>query len=425
MIRRMADRLGHLGHSSLHKEQSDTIHPLSSPTSSQSAVSSSYLSRSSYDHRGSISTQATSMSEWSTDKRAFSAESDMDIIEEERPLRPKLIRRPRGVYRLSDFIIQRTLGTGSFGRVHLVRSKHNLRFYAIKVLSKDRVVKMKQVEHTNNEQRMLECVQHPFIINLWGYFQDTSNLYMVMDFVPGGELFTLLRRSNRFPDPVAKFYAAEVGLALNYLHGLGIIYRDLKPENVLLNADGHIKVADFGFAKAVDTTTWTLCGTPDYLAPEVISQQRYNKSVDWYALGILIYEMLFGLPPYHQTEQNHLILYDRIQAGPSKVAFPPAAFSDQAKDLIMKLMEGDSSKRFGNMRHGAADVFAHPWFREVDWTRLEAREITAPYLPRIAGDGDASAFDKYPEDDVSASYGLPTPDLNGALFPDFEYTAIS
>ena len=147
---------------------------------------------------------------------------------------------------------------------------------------------MKQVEHTNNEQHMLEHVQHPFIINLWGSFQDAGNLYMVMDFVPGGELFTLLRRSNvsvsqlilgaaslircpiqRFPDPVAKFYAAEVALALNYLHTLDIVYRDLKPENILLNSDGHIKIADFGFAKLYMTTTWTLCGTPDYLAPEV------------------------------------------------------------------------------------------------------------------------------------------------------------
>lgn len=145
---------------------------------------------------------------------------------------------------------------------------------------------MKQVEHTNNEQHMLEAVQHPFIINLWGTFQDSANLYMVMDFVPGGELFTLLRRSNvcpfktsqlfvltsaiqRFPDPVAKFYAAEVALALNHLHSLDIIYRDLKPENILLNQDGHIKVADFGFAKNCTSTTWTLCGTPDYLAPEV------------------------------------------------------------------------------------------------------------------------------------------------------------
>ncbi|KAJ7198513.1 kinase-like domain-containing protein [Mycena pura] len=422
MIRRMADKLGHLGHSSHPRgDDTDALHAaLSSPTSTQSTVSS-YLS--SYDHRGSISTQATTTSEWSNDKRY---ESDMEVVvEEHRPVsRPRLVPvREKGVYRLNDFIIQRTLGTGSFGRVHLVRSKHNMRFYAIKVLNKDRVVKLKQVEHTNNEQRMLECVQHAFIVNLWGSFQDTANLYMVMDFVPGGELFTLLRRSNRFPDPVAKFYAAEVGLALNHLHGLGIIYRDLKPENVLLNSDGHIKVADFGFAKAVDTTTWTLCGTPDYLAPEIIGQQRYNKSVDWYALGILMYEMLFGLPPYHMAEQNHMVLYDRIRAGPSKVAFPSAAFSEHAKDLIMKLMESDPSKRYGNMRHGAGDVFAHQWFREVDWQRLERREITAPYLPRIAGDGDASAFDRYPEDDVSATYGMTGPDLNGHLFPDFDYTA--
>lgn len=167
-----------------------------------------------------------------------------------------------------------------------MRSKHNLRFYAIKVLRKDKIVKTKQVEHTNNERTILEAIQHPFIINLWGAFQDDSNLYMVMDYVPGGELFTLLRRSNvrlplfslscpltwfrqRFPDPVAKFYAAEVALALNHLHSLDIIYRDLKPENILLNHDGHIKIADFGFSKRCSSVTWTLCGTPDYLAPEV------------------------------------------------------------------------------------------------------------------------------------------------------------
>jgi len=330
-------------------------------------------------------------------------------------------QRPKGNYKLTDFIIQRTLGTGSFGRVHLVRSKHNLRFYAIKVLSKEKVVKMKQVEHTNNEAAMLGSVQHPFVINLWGTFQDTSNLYMVMDFVPGGELFTLLRRSNRFPDPVAKFYAAEVALALNHLHSLDIIYRDLKPENILLNNDGHIKIADFGFAKRCALTTWTLCGTPDYLAPEIIGQQRYNKSVDWYALGVLIFEMLSGLPPYHQAEINPVKLYERIQAGPGFIRWP--AFNELATDLILRLMEGDPTKRYGNLQHGAGDVFAHNWFKEVDWEKLSAREITAPYLPKIAGDGDASAYEKYAEDhQTAASYGLPTPDPFGADFPEFDYT---
>lgn len=346
---------------------------------------------------------------------------DVDLKDTNLPVVQRTVKRPKGQYRLSDFIVQRTLGTGSFGRVHLVRSKHNGRFYAIKVLNKEKVVKTKQVEHTNNEQHMLESVQHPFIINLWGTFQDSTNLYMVMDFVPGGELFTLLRRSNRFPDPVAKFYAAEVALALNHLHSLHIIYRDLKPENILLNQDGHIKVADFGFSKTCTSTTWTLCGTPDYLAPEVVSQQRYNKSVDWYALGVLIFEMLSGLPPYHHPDPNPVLLYERITQGPAFIKWP--AFNGLATDLILKLMESDPSKRYGNLRHGAGDVFGHPWFKEVDWEKLRAREITAPYLPKINGDGDASAFDSYPEDNVAETYGLPGPDPFGAAFPNFDYAS--
>lgn len=173
-------------------------------------------------------------------------------------------RTTAGRYAFADFAIERTLGTGSFGRVHLVRSRHNARFYAIKVLNKEKVIRMKQVEHTNSEREMLVRVRHPFLVNLWGTFSDLHNLYMVMDFVAGGELFSLLRKSQRFPNSVAKFYAAEVALALDYLHSLDIIYRDLKPENLLLGADGHIKVTDFGFAKYVPDITWTLCGTPDY-----------------------------------------------------------------------------------------------------------------------------------------------------------------
>ncbi|KAF5322084.1 hypothetical protein D9619_002104 [Psilocybe cf. subviscida] len=374
-----------------------------------------------YDHRGSISTDRTSGSQEQSDML-----QEMDDVMPEPPQKQvRLPVRPKGTYRLSDFIIQRTLGTGSFGRVHLVRSKHNLRFYAIKVLNKERIARMKQIEHTNNEQQMLASVQHPFIINLWGVFQDSGNLYMVMDFVPGGELFTLLRRSNRFPDPVAKFYAAEVALALNHLHTQDIMYRDLKPENILLNSDGHIKIADFGFAKQVETVTWTLCGTPDYLAPEIIHHQRYNKSVDWYALGVLIFEMLSGLPPYHSSDPNtnsHIQLYEKIMRGPAYIKFP-AAFNANATDLILRLMELDPSKRYGNLRHGAGDVFAHPWFNEVNWEKLAARDITAPYLPRISGEGDASAFDSYPEDNAAALYGVVGPDPYGEKFPDFDYTS--
>lgn len=208
-------------------------------------------------------------------------------------------RTTKGKYALTDFTLKRTLGTGSFGRVHLVQSNHNHRFYAIKVLKKQQVVKMKQVEHTNDERKMLTKVKHGFLVTLWGTFQDSKNLYMVMDFVEGGELFSLLRKSQvrwciaiggakgqRFPNPVAKFYAAEVTLALDYLHSQGIIYRDLKPENLLLDRHGHLKITDFGFAKEVPDITWTLCGTPDYLAPEVVASKGYNKSVDWWVISI-------------------------------------------------------------------------------------------------------------------------------------------
>ncbi len=166
-----------------------------------------------------------------------------------------VVRETKGKYNLADFAIQRTLGTGSFGRVHLVQSRNNERYYAIKVLKKQQVVKMKQVEHTNDERAMLRKVKHPFLITLWGTFNDSKNLYMVMDFVEGGELFSLLRKSQRFPNPVAKFYAAEVALALDYLHHNDIIYRDLKPENLLLDRHGHVKITDFGFAKEVPDIT--------------------------------------------------------------------------------------------------------------------------------------------------------------------------
>ncbi|BGP04821.1 cAMP-dependent protein kinase catalytic subunit [Rhodotorula toruloides] len=324
-------------------------------------------------------------------------------------------RKTSSRYSLTDFTFIRTLGTGSFGRVHLVRSQHNGRSYAIKVLSKERVVKMKQVEHTNSEREMLERVRHPFLVNLWGTFKDSKNLYMVMDFVAGGELFSLLRKSQRFPDPVAKFFAAEVALALDYLHSLDIIYRDLKPENILLGADGHVKITDFGFAKHVPDITWTLCGTPDYLAPEIVQSRGYNKSVDWYALGVLMFEMLAGYPPFFTEDSNPMRLYEKIISG--KIRYP-AYFTPEAKDLLKSLLTTDITKRFGNLANGSRDIFGHVWFQEVDWERLYRKEIPAPYVPKVEGDWDASNFDAYPEVDLS-EYGSSGPDPHGHLFPLF------
>lgn len=327
---------------------------------------------------------------------------------------PALVEREtKGKYHLADFQIQRTLGTGSFGRVHLVQSRHNSRFYAIKVLKKQQVVKMKQIEHTNDERAMLRKVKHAFLITLWGTFSDSKNLYMVMDFIEGGELFSLLRKSQRFPNPVAKFYAAEVALALDFLHHNNIIYRDLKPENLLLDRHGHVKIADFGFAKEVPDITWTLCGTPDYLAPEVVASKGYNKSVDWWSLGILTFEMLAGHPPFYDA--NPMKLYENILAG---VVRYPSYFDAAATDLLGKLLTADLTKRFGNLRNGSRDVMEHAWFSEVNWERLAKRDIEPPYCPPLKGAaGDAHLFDLYQEE--KEAYGATGPDPYGHLFPDW------
>lgn len=328
-------------------------------------------------------------------------------------LLPKRSTISKGKYSLGDFQILRTLGTGSFGRVHLVRSVHNNRYYAIKVLKKAQVVKMKQVEHTNDERRMLKLVEHPFLIRMWGTFQDPRNLFMVMDYIEGGELFSLLRKSQRFPNPVAKFYAAEVVLALEYLHSHAIIYRDLKPENILLDKNGHIKITDFGFAKEVPDVTWTLCGTPDYIAPEVVTTKAYNKSVDWWSLGILIYEMLTGYTPFY--DQTPMKTYENILVG--HVRYPSYLHQD-AVTLLQGLITKDLTRRLGNLQNGPQDIKTHPWFGEVIWEKLLSKDIETPYEPPIqSGVGDASLFDRYPEEQLD--YGVQTTDQYPHLFTEF------
>ncbi|KAI5968637.1 PKA1 [Candida margitis] len=321
----------------------------------------------------------------------------------------------RGKYSLNDFQILRTLGTGSFGRVHLTRSIHNGRFYAMKVLKKERVVNMKQVEHTNDERRMLKLAQHPFIIRMWGTFQDCHNLFMIMDYIEGGELFSLLRKSQRFPTPVAKFYAAETFLAIEYLHNLDIIYRDLKPENILLDKNGHIKLTDFGFAKEVQDVTYTLCGTPDYIAPEVVATKPYNKSVDWWSFGILIFEMLTGYTPFY--DPTPMKTYENILNG--TITYPDYLPPD-ILDLLQKLIVKDLTQRLGNLQGGSNDVKNHPWFKEVIWERLLSRDIETPYEPPItSGVGDTSQFDKYPED-KDLDYGISgVDDPYRDMFQDF------
>jgi len=293
---------------------------------------------------------------------------------------------------LSDFTKKKTIGTGTFGRVILVEHMHTGNYYALKVLRKMEVVRLKQVDHIKNEKAVLSSVSHPFIVNLCATFQDGTNLYLLMEYVIGGELFSYLRKAGRFPNDTARFYAAQAILVLEYLHSKDILYRDLKPENLLLDGLGNLKICYFGFAKHVEDRTWTLCGTPEYLAPEIIQSKGHGKAVDWWALGVLIFEMLAGYPPFF--DDNPFGVYEKILA--NKPRFP-SHFDRDAKCLIKKLLASDRTKRLGNLKGGSRDVKAHKWFKSIDWEALEQKKVSPPITIKTKGKGDTSNFEQYEE----------------------------
>lgn len=297
-------------------------------------------------------------------------------------------------YHLEDFEMVKTVGTGTFGRVILCRHKYSDNYYAMKALAIADVIRLKQVEHVRNEKNILSQVSHPFIISMHWTHHDRTFLYMLFEYVCGGELFTYLRNAGRFNSTTSNFYAAEIVSALEYLHYRSIVYRDLKPENLLLDRDGHLKITDFGFAKLLTDRTWTLCGTPEYLAPEIIQSKGHNKAVDWWALGILIYEMLSGYPPFF--DENPFGIYEKILAG--RIEWPKH-MDPVAKDLIKKLLVQDRTRRLGNMKNGAEDLKRHRWFKSLNWDEVIERKMQPPIVPKVSSDGDTDNFDDYPEND--------------------------
>ncbi|WEW55943.1 Cytochrome c oxidase subunit 1 [Emydomyces testavorans] len=343
----------------------------------------------------------------------------LDIAENRHQLRDRV---PKLKLRIEDFELLKTLGTGTFARVWLVRlknAKENANnIFALKILRKADVIELKQVEHVRNENKALHAVAgHPFITTLVASFSDDQCLYMLLDYCPGGEIFSFLRRVRRFSESTAKFYAAEIVLILEYLHDVqGVAYRDLKPENILLDAEGHLKLVDFGFAKQLySRETYTLCGTPEYLAPEVIHNSGHGLAVDWWALGILIYEFLVGQPPF--WDPNPLRIYEQIVDG--RLRFPPNMPSD-ARNIITALCKTNPSERLGHISGGTKKVKEHPFFKGIDWDDLYQRRTTGPIIPRVDHPADAGNFEEYPPPPDPSTQSLYTDDMRKKYEPMFK-----
>mmetsp|Transcript_46496 Transcript_46496/g.129576 ORF Transcript_46496/g.129576 Transcript_46496/m.129576 type:complete len:351 (-) Transcript_46496:158-1210(-) len=335
----------------------------------------------------------------------------------EDPNKGEPVETNKRLFRLSDFELKETLGRGTFSRVRLARHAMDEQHYAIKILKKIDILRLEQLQHTKDEVGILERVQHPFVVKLHGYFMDECRVFMVLDFVCGGEIFTRLRAApmGRFEDEEAKFYISEIVLALNHMHQMNVMYRDIKPENLLINRLGHVVLTDFGFAKVLADRTFTLCGTPEYLAPEMIQGVGHGKSVDWWALGILLFEMIAGYPPFYDT--NPFGIYQKVLDGLHSHSFTNV-FTYKAKDLCKRLLIADRTKRLGCMKAAGEGVKGHKWFTNTNWDELYHTNAQPPHIPTMAGDDDTSCYDTYP--DSEEDLAVPLEGAEGELFSVFD-----
>ncbi|XP_077059263.1 protein kinase C, delta b [Siphateles boraxobius] len=290
---------------------------------------------------------------------------------------------------MSNFVFHKVLGKGSFGKVLLAELKGKGEYFAIKALKKDVVLMDDDVECTMVEKRVLALAwENPFLTHLYCTFQSKEHLFFVMEYLNGGDLMFHIQDKGRFDLYRATFYSAEIICGLQYLHSKGIIYRDLKLDNVMLDKEGHVKIADFGMCKENiigENRATTFCGTPDYIAPEILLGQKYSFSVDWWSFGVLLYEMLIGQSPFQGDDEDELFESIRMD-----VPHYPRWITKEAKDLLEKLFERDPTRRLGVV----GNVRGHAFFKTINWPALEKREVSPPFKPKVKSPNDCSNFDR-------------------------------
>ena len=325
--------------------------------------------------------------------KEVSANTQVDA-KEEKKRKNTLFSRHKTIksVELDDFQIMKVLGRGTFGKVCLVQYKPTKEYYAMKSLKKDVLLDMDQVQSTILEKKILQSLDHPFLVGMVFCFQTEERIYFIMPFIRGGELFQHLRTEKFFKEDKARFYAASMGIALEYLHNHGIVYRDIKPENILIGEDGYLKLIDFGMAKMLkgNEKAMSFCGTPEYLAPEIITGEGHNRAADWWSYGILLFEMLCGIPPFYC--ENTERMYDLITN--AELRFPKRIqLSENAKDLIKKLLIKKQDKRLG-VEKGFEEIKSHPFFQGFDFNALLAKKLEAPFIPVLKDSLDVGNLDE-------------------------------